>query len=223
MAKSFEEFLKKQKEFNQLVPMVIDKTPYGERAFDIFSRLLQEGIIFLGGPITDEIANLIIAQLLYLEYNNPEKDVKFYINSPGGSVPGTLAIYDAMKLIKPDVQTICIGMAASGAAVLLSSGTKGKRFALPNSEILIHQLMAEGISGQATDIEIVSKQIARLKNRLNLILAENTNQPIEKIEKDTDRDYYLTATEAKEYGVIDRVLNFQKGASLTQKSRTSKK
>lgn len=193
--------------FNQyLIPTVIEKTSYGERAYDIYSRLLKERIIFLGGPIVDPIANSIIAQLLFLESEDPKKDIKLYINSPGGSVPATLAIYDTMQYVKPDVATICVGMAASGAALLLASGAKGKRFVLPNSDILIHQVMAGGIEGQATEIEISARHILRLKERLNQILSKHTGKPISQVEKDTDRDYYMNAEEAKKYGLIDEII-----------------
>lgn len=195
-------------EYAQLVPMVIDKTQFGERAFDIYSKLLQERIVFLGGPISDQEANLVIAQLLFLDHDDPAKDIKMYINSPGGVVPAALAIYDTMQLIRADIQTIAVGIAASAAAVLLAAGTKGKRFALANSEMLIHQLIiaGEGISGQATDIEIQTRQISRMKTQLNQILAKHTGQPMAKIEKDTDRDYYLTPNEAKAYGLVDGIL-----------------
>lgn len=199
---------KQQKIQNQyLIPMVVEKTQFGERAYDIYSRLLKERIIFLGGPITDPIANLIIAQLLFLESQNEKKDIKLYINSPGGSVPATLAIYDTIQYVKPDVATICIGMAASGAALLLASGRPGKRFALPNSEVLIHQVMAGGIGGQATEIEISARHVLRLKERVNQILSKHTGQPLSKIEKDTDRDYYMTTDEAKKYGIIDSIIS----------------
>jgi ATP-dependent Clp protease protease subunit len=188
-----------------LIPMVIDKSPFGERAYDIYSRLLKERIIFIGGPITDEEANSVIAQLLFLDHEDPKKDIQIYINSPGGSVTAGLAIYDTMQHVKPDVSTICVGMAASMAAVILAAGKKGKRFALPNSEILIHQIMG-GAEGQATEIEITAKQILKLKERLNQILSKHTGQPLAKIEKDTDRDYYMTSQEAKEYGIIDNII-----------------
>jgi len=193
-------------ELNQyLIPTVIEKTQYGERAFDIYSRLLKERIIFLGGPVTEQAANLVIAQLLFLEHADPKKDIQLYLNSPGGSVTAGLAIYDAMQYVKPDVSTICIGMAASMGAVLLASGAKGKRMALPNSEILLHQVMG-GAQGQAIEIEITAKHIITIKNKLNQILSKHTGQQITKIEKDTDRDYYLTADEAREYGLIDTVI-----------------
>ncbi len=188
-----------------VIPMVVEQTGRGERAYDIYSRLLAERIIFLGTEIDDQIANLIIAQLLYLEAEDPEKDIALYINSPGGSVTATLAIYDTMQYIKPDVQTICIGQAASGAAVLLAAGAKGKRFALPNSRVLIHQPHG-GAAGQAVDIQIQAKEIQRLRNLIDEILAKHTGQPIEKVTKDTDRDFIMTAQEALEYGIIDQVV-----------------
>ncbi len=188
-----------------LIPMVIEQTGRGERAYDIYSRLLKDNIIFLGTPIDDNVANLVIAQLLFLEAENPDKDVYLYINSPGGSVSAGLAIYDTMQFIKPDVTTICIGQAASMAAVLLAGGTKGKRFALPNSRILIHQPMG-GMQGQASDIEIHANEIIRIKKLLNEILSKHTGQPVEKIEKDTDRDYIMSANEAVEYGIIDKII-----------------
>ncbi|MCD6412090.1 ATP-dependent Clp protease proteolytic subunit [bacterium] len=190
-----------------LIPFVIERTPYGERSYDIYSRLLKERIIFLGGPITDPVANSIVAQLLFLESQDPKKDIKLYINSPGGLVSATLAIYDTMQYVKPDVATICIGMAASGAAVLLAAGAKGKRFALPNADIMLHQTHASGIGGQATEVEIAARHIIELKNRVNKILAKHTGQPLEKIEKDTDRDFYLNAEEAKKYGLIDKIIS----------------
>lgn len=187
-----------------LVPMVVDKTPFGERGYDIYSRLLKERIIFLGGPIDNDSANLIIAQLLYLESEDPKKDIYLYINSPGGSVTATLAMVDTMNHIKPDVATVCVGMAASGGAILLSAGKKGKRFALPNAEVMIHQPHG-GAEGQATDIEITARQIIKLRERLNKILAANTGQPVTKIEKDVERDYFMMADEAKKYGIVDVV------------------
>lgn len=188
-----------------LIPTVIEKSPYGERAFDIYSRLLKERIVFLGGPITDQLANVIIAQLLFLEGEDPKKEIKLYLNSPGGSVTAGLAIYDTIQYIKPEVSTICVGMAASMGAVLLGAGAKGKRIALPNSEILLHQVMG-GAEGQAVEIEITAKQILKMKDKLNSILAKHTGQALSKIEKDTDRDFYMTASEAKEYGLIDEVI-----------------
>jgi len=191
---------------SMLVPMVIEKSQFGERAYDIYSRLLKERIVFLGGPIDDDVANLVIAQLLFLEAEDPKKDISLYINSPGGSVTSTLAMVDTMNHVKPAVSTVCVGMAASGAAILLSAGQKGKRFALPNAEVMIHQPHG-GAEGQATDIEITAKQILKLRERLNQILAKNTGQPIAKIEKDVERDFFLTADEAKKYGIIDKVFN----------------
>ncbi len=188
-----------------LIPTVLEKTQYGERAYDIYSRLLKDRIIFLGGPINDAVANLVVAQLLFLEHEDPKKDIKLYINSPGGSVVSGMAIYDTMQFVKPEVSTICVGMAASMAAVILTAGAKGKRFALPNSEILIHQVMG-GAEGQASDIEITAKQILKMKAKLNTILAKHTSQKVEKIEKDADRDYYMSASEAKEYGLIDDMI-----------------
>lgn len=188
-----------------LIPTVIEKSQYGERAYDIYSRLLKERIIFLGGPIDDQSANIVIAQLLFLESTDPKKDVKLYVNSPGGSVTSTLAVIDTMNYIKPDVSTICIGLAASGGAVVLSSGAKGKRFALPNAEVMIHQPLG-GIEGQASDIAITAKQILKIKENLNKIMAKNTGQSLAQIEKDSDRDYYLSAEEAKKYGVIDKIV-----------------
>ncbi len=194
-----------------LIPTVIEKTQMGERAYDIYSRLLKERIIFLGGPINDAVANTVIAQLLFLEHEDPKKDIKLYINSPGGSVTAGLAIYDTMQYIKPDVSTICVGIAASMAAVLLAAGKKGKRIALPNSEVLLHQVMG-GVEGQAVEIEITAKHILRMKEQLNNILAKHTGQSLSKIEKDTDRDFWLTAQESKDYGVVDEII----------KSRTAK-
>jgi ATP-dependent Clp protease protease subunit len=192
-----------------LIPMVVEKTQYGERAYDIYSRLLKERIIFLGGPINDQVANSIIAQLLFLASKDQEKEIQFYINSPGGLVTAGLAIYDTMQYIKCPVSTVCVGMAASMAATLLAAGTKGKRYALPNSEILLHQVMG-GVSGEAVEIEITAKQIMKIKDKINRILAKHTGQPLEKIEKDTDRDFYLSADEAKEYGIIDEVIKPKK-------------
>ncbi len=188
-----------------LIPTVIEKTMQGERAYDIYSRLLKERIIFLGGGINDQVANAVIAQLLFLEHEDPKKEIKLYINSPGGVVTAGMAIYDTMQYIKPDVSTICVGMAASMGAVLLLAGKKGKRFALPNSEILLHQVMG-GAEGQAADIAITAKQIVKIKDKLNAIIAKHTGQPFAKVEKDTDRDFYMSASEAKEYGVIDEII-----------------
>ena len=187
-----------------LVPMVVDQTSTGERSYDIYSRLLEDRIIFLTGEINDQTANLVVAQLIYLEGKNPDKDIYLYINSPGGSVSAGLAIYDTMNYIKCDVTTICIGIAASMGAFLLSSGTKGKRFALPNSEIMIHQPLG-GAQGQASDIEIQARHIQHIKEKINKILSKNTNQSLEKIERDTDRDNYMSADEAKAYGLVDGI------------------
>ena len=188
-----------------LIPTVIEKSQYGERAYDIYSRLLKDRIIFLAAPITDPVANSIIAQLLFLASKDPNKDIQLYINTPGGSVTAGMAIYDTMQYVKPDISTVCIGLAASMGATLLASGKKGKRFALPNSQVLLHQV-AGGVTGEAVEIEITAKQIIKIKEKLNNILAEHTGQPLEKIEKDTDRDFYLSADEAKEYGLIDEVI-----------------
>jgi ATP-dependent Clp protease protease subunit len=190
---------------NQLVPMVIESTNRGERAFDIYSLLLKERIVFLGTPIDDTIANLIIAQLLYLDREDPEKDIYMYINSPGGIIVSGLAIYDTMQLIKPDVATICVGFAASMGSVLLAGGAKGKRYALPNATIMIHQA-AGGFEGTASDIEIRAKEILRLQNRIREIMAEHTGQPMERIIRDSDRDFFMDALQSKEYGIIDNVL-----------------
>lgn len=188
-----------------LIPTVIEKSQFGERAYDIYSRLLRERIVFLGGPIDDYMANIVIAQLLFLENEDPKKEIKLYINSPGGSVTAAMAIYDTMNHVKPDVSTVCVGIAASAAAVLLSSGAKGKRFCLPNSEVMIHQVMG-GAEGQASDIAIVAKHILRTKENLNKILAKNTGKTIQQVEKDSDRDYYMSAEEAKKYGLIDEII-----------------
>lgn len=188
-----------------LIPTVIEKSSFGERAYDIYSRLLRDHIIFLGGPIDDHVANLIIAQLLFLQTEDPKKEINLYINSPGGSVTATLAIVDTMQHIKNDVSTVCVGLAASGAALVLSAGTKGKRYALPTSEIMIHQPLG-GAEGQASDIEISAKHILKMRAVLNKILAKNTGQPLSKIEKDVDRDFFMDADEAKKYGIIDQVV-----------------
>jgi ATP-dependent Clp protease, protease subunit len=188
-----------------LVPFVIEQTSRGERSFDIFSRLLNERVIFLGTPISDEVANLIVAQLIHLESDDPDKDISLYINSPGGSVYAGLAVYDTMQFIKPDVSTICVGSAMSMGALLLAGGAKGKRFALPNARILIHQLMG-GYEGQATDIEIHAKEVINLRQRLDEILADHTGQPFDKVRQDTERDYFMTAAEGKDYGIIDDVI-----------------
>ena len=192
-------------ENNLLVPMVVEKTHQGERSYDIFSRLLKDRIIFLGSTIDDNVANLIIAQMLFLESQDKDKDIKLYINSPGGSVTAGLAIYDVMQYVKPDVSTICTGLAASMGAVLLSAGAKGKRFSLPNSEILIHQVLG-GTQGQATDIKIHAERIIKIKNRLNGIIAKHSGNKKDKVEKDTDRDYFMDPSEALKYGLIDKVI-----------------
>lgn len=189
-----------------LIPTVIEKSQFGERAYDIYSRLLNERIIFLGGPIDDHVANLVIAQLLYLDHVDPKKDIYLYINSPGGSVTAGLAIIDTMGFLKSDVSTICVGIAASMGALLLSAGKKGKRFTLPNSEVMIHQVMG-GTEGQASDIAINAKHILRTKDTLNKILAKNTGQTVAQVEKDSDRDYYMTSDEAKKYGIIDEIIS----------------
>jgi ATP-dependent Clp protease, protease subunit len=188
-----------------LVPMVVEQTSRGERAFDIYSRLLNERIIFLGTPVDDQIANLIVAQLIHLESEDPEKDISIYINSPGGSVYAGMAIYDTMQFIKPDVQTICVGIAMSMGALLLAGGAPGKRMALPNSKILIHQVSA-GFQGQATDIEIHAREIIEMRTRLDKVYAKHTGQPLEKVARDTERDYFMSAEEAKDYGIIDAVI-----------------
>ena len=195
-----------------LVPTVIERTARGEREFDIYSRLLNERIIFLGSPIDDMIANLIVAQLLHLESQDPDKDISIYVNSPGGSVYAGLAVYDTMQYIKPDVQTVCVGIAMSMGAVLLGGGTAGKRMALPNSKILIHQV-SSGFQGQATDIEIQAREVINIKRRLEEIIAYHTEQPLDKVSKDMERDYFMTAAEAQEYGIIDTVQS-QRGAGV---------
>ncbi len=188
-----------------LIPTVIEKSQYGERAYDIYSRLLKERIIFLAGPITDTIANSIIAQMLFLASQDSKKDIQLYINTPGGVVTAGMAIYDTMQYVRSPISTVCVGMAASMGATLLAAGAKGKRFALPNSQVLLHQV-AGGATGQAVEIEITAKQIVRIKEKLNKILAKHTGQPMSKIEKDTDRDFYLSAEESKDYGIIDEVI-----------------
>src|SRR3990167_809287 len=188
-----------------LIPMVVEKTSFGERAYDIYSRLLKDRIIFIGAPIDDGVANAVIAQLLFLESQNTKEDIKMYINSPGGSVTSALAIYDTMQYVKPEVQTICIGMAASAAALLLAAGKKGKRMALPNSEVLIHQVLG-GAQGQATDVDIHARHILKTRDRLNKILAKHTGQKLQKIEQDTERDYFMSAEEALKYGIVDKVI-----------------
>ncbi len=192
-----------------LIPIVVERTARGERAYDIYSRLLRDRIIFIGQPIDDNVANTVIAQMLFLEVEDPKKDMKLYINSPGGLVTSGLAIYDTMQYVQPDVSTICMGQAASAAALLLAAGTPGKRLSLPNANILIHQPMG-GARGQASDVGIQARQILRIKDRLNEIFVEHTGQPKEKIERDTDRDFYMTAEEAKEYGLIDKVIESKK-------------
>lgn len=194
-----------------LIPIVIEQTPRGERSYDVYSRLLKDRIIFLGTEIDDAAANIIIAQLLFLEANDPDKDIYIYINSPGGSVSSTIAIYDTIQYIKPDVSTICIGMAASGAALILASGAKGKRFVLPNSRIMVHQPLG-GARGQVTDIEIQTRELKRIKDTLNKILTYHTGQKLEKVVKDTERDFYMTAQESKEYGLVDEVIKSREEA-----------
>jgi ATP-dependent Clp protease, protease subunit len=189
-----------------LIPMVVEQTSRGERAYDIYSRLLKDNVVFLGSAIDDNVSNLIIAQMLFLEAENPEKDIFLYINSPGGSITAGLAIYDTMQYVKPNIATMCIGQAASMAAVLLAAGTKGKRYCLPNSRVLIHQPLMHGLGGQASEIDIHAKDIMRMKARLNQILADHTGQSIEKIDRDTDRDYILQAQDALSYGLVDQVI-----------------
>jgi len=190
----------------QLIPMVVEQTNRGERAYDIYSRLLKDSIIFIGTPVDDNVANLVVAQMLFLEAEDPDRDILLYINSPGGSVTAGMAIYDTMQFIKPDVQTYCIGQAASIAAVLLAAGTKGKRFSLPNSRILIHQPWLSGLAGQATDIDIHARELLRTRERLNQILSAHTGQPLKRIQEDTERDYIMSAEQGKEYGIIDDVI-----------------
>jgi ATP-dependent Clp protease protease subunit len=189
-----------------LVPMVIEQTSRGERAYDIYSRLLRENIIFIGTPIDDNVANLVVAQLLFLEAEDPEKDISLYINSPGGSITAGMAIYDTMQFIRPDVSTICIGQAASMAATLLAGGAAGKRFSLPTSRILIHQPLMSGLSGQATDIDIHAREILRMREITNSLLAKHCNQPLEKVERDVERDFIMNAAQAKEYGIVDEII-----------------
>jgi ATP-dependent Clp protease, protease subunit len=190
-----------------LIPMVVEQTNRGERAFDIYSRLLKDNIIFLGTPIDDNVANVVTAQFLFLEAEDPDRDIHLYVNSPGGSISAGMAIYDTMQYIRPDISTICIGQAASMGALLLAAGTPGKRFALPNSRILIHQPSMSGLAGQATDIDIHAKEILRLRESMNSILAHHTGQNIERIEKDVERDYIMTAIQAKDYGIVDQVIS----------------
>jgi len=192
-----------------LIPTVIEKSQYGERAYDIYSRLLRERIVFLAGVITDSAANSVIAQILFLAFKDPQKDIQLYINTPGGSVTAGLAIYDTMQYVKCPISTVCVGLAGSMGAILLAAGKKGKRFTLPNSQILLHQV-AGGVTGEAVEIEITAKQIVKIKEKLNKILAKHTAQPLEKVERDTDRDFYLSAEEAKEYGIVDEVIKTKK-------------
>jgi len=199
--------MKNSQEYNALVPMVVEQTNRGERAYDIYSRLLRDSIIFIGTPIDDNIANLVTAQLLFLEAEDPERDISLYINSPGGSITAGLAIYDTMQFIRNDITTICIGQAASMAAVLMAAGSPKKRFALPNARVIIHQPLMSGLQGQATEIEIHAREILRMRSTLNKILAHHTKQPIERIEKDVERDYIMTADASKEYGIIDEVIS----------------
>jgi ATP-dependent Clp protease, protease subunit len=191
---------------NYLVPTVVEQTPRGERAFDIYSRLLKDRIVFLGTPIDDTVGNLIMAQLIHLEGEDPDKDIALYINSPGGSTTALMAIYDTMQFIKPDISTYCMGLAASAAAVLLAGGTHGKRFTLPHARIMLHQPHISGLGGQATDIEIHAREILKTREDINMILAEHTNQPLERVQNDTDRDFWMGADEALEYGIVDRVI-----------------
>ena len=190
----------------QLIPMVVEQTNRGERAYDIYSRLLKDSIIFIGAPIDDALANLVIAQMLFLEAEDPDRDILLYLNSPGGSISAGFAIYDTMQFIKPDVQTYCIGQAASMAAVLLGAGTNGKRFSLPNSRIIIHQPLMTGLGGQATDIDIHAREILRMRTRLSEILSQHTGQPLQRIQEDTERDYIMNADQSREYGIIDEVI-----------------
>jgi ATP-dependent Clp protease protease subunit len=204
---------------NYLIPTVIEKTQFGERAYDIYSRLLKERIVFLGGPITDDVANTVVAQLLFLEAQDQKRDIYLYINSPGGSATAALAIYDTMNHVRPDVSTICVGWAASAGAILLAAGQKGKRYALPNSEIMIHQVLG-AVEGQATEIEIEAKHILRVKEKVNKILVKHTGQSLTQIEKDTDRNFFMDAEEAKKYGIIDEILK-TKNNSLSSRSNKS--
>ncbi len=204
-----------------LIPIVVEKTQFGERAYDIYSRLLKERIVFLGGPIIDDVANSVIAQLLFLDSQDTKKDINLYINSPGGSVTAALAIYDTMNHIKSDVVTICVGLAASAGAVLLAAGQKGKRFALPNSEIMIHQVIGAA-EGQATEIEIEARHILRVKEKINRIFAKHTGQPLSQIEKDTDRNFFMDAEEAKKYGVIDEILKTKSNSSSSRSNSKEK-
>ncbi len=203
-----------------LIPMVVEQTSRGERAYDIFSRLLKDRIIFIGTPIDDAGANLVIAQLLFLEAEDPDKDIHLYINSPGGSVTASLAIYDTMQFVKPAIETICMGQAASGAALLLAAGTKGKRMALPHSRIMIHQPYG-GVQGQAVDIQIQAKEILRMREELNRIIANHTGQPLERVEKDSDRDFFMSPEEAKEYGLVDEVILYRELAKRSADAPTT--
>jgi len=191
---------------SQLVPMVVEQTPRGERAYDIFSRLLKDNIILIGTAIDDTVANLVVAQMLFLEAEDPDRDVLLYINSPGGSITAGMAIYDTMQFVRPDVQTFCLGQAASMAALLLAAGAKGKRHALPNARIVIHQPLMSGLAGQATDIDIAAREIVRMRERINALLVHHTGQPLQRIQEDTDRDYILAASQARDYGIIDEVI-----------------
>ena len=197
---------------NYLVPTVVEQTNRGERAYDLYSRLLKENIIFIGTPIDDTIANLVCAQLLHLESENPDRDINIYINSPGGDITALFAIYDTMQFVKPDISTICFGQAASAAAVLLAAGTKGKRMALPRSRVLLHQPHIGGAGGQATDIELVAREILKMKTSLEEMLSEHTGQPVERVQRDTDRDFWMSAQEAEEYGIIDHVISRRESA-----------
>lgn len=204
-------FMDQDEVMTYLIPTVIEKSTYGERAYDIYSRLLKERVVFLGGPINDAVANTVIAQLLFLEHEDPKKDIRLYVNSPGGSVSSALAIYDTMQYVKPDVATICVGFAASAAAVLLAAGAKGKRYTLPNSEVMIHQVFGQA-EGQASDVKITADHIVHIKDKINRILARHTLQPLSKIEKDTDRDFYMDAAEAKTYGIVDQIIKAKNGS-----------
>lgn len=208
--------------YNVLIPTVIEKEHYGERAYDIYSRLLKDRIVFLSGPIMDPIANTVIAQLLFLELQDPKKDIFLYINSPGGSVSATLAIYDTMQHIKPDVATLCVGFAASGAAILLAGGTRGKRYALPNSEIMIHQVLG-GTEGQASDIAIDAKHIVHVKEKISKILALHTKKPLSEIERDTDRNFYMDSDEAKKYGIVDEIVKSKSPIMVKENGKNNKK
>ena len=199
-----------------LIPTVIEKSSYGERAYDIYSRLLKERVVFLGGPINDAVASTVIAQFLFLEHEDTKKDIRLYVNSPGGSVSSALAIYDTMQYVKPDVATICVGFAASAAAVLLAAGARGKRYTLPNSEVMIHQALGAA-EGQASDVKITADHLVHIKDKINRILAKHTAQPLAKIEKDTDRDFYMDAAEAKAYGIVDQIIKAKNGSSLLSK------